>query len=124
MPPIIMDLQDALMGVQGEVGVQSPSTSYVTLHGGFKILGEDLRSLKDAFGEQIEVMRANNQSKIGALKFETAQASARSQEVKRWMEQTQATGGGAETQCLQTEVMTLRSRCDFWREHSLRWQPL
>jgi hypothetical protein len=72
MPPIIMDLQDALMGVQGELGVRSPSTSYVTLHGGFKILGEDLRSLKDAFGEQIKVMQANNQRKIGALKFKTA----------------------------------------------------
>jgi hypothetical protein len=83
MPPIIMDLQDAIMGVQGELGVQSPSASYVTLHGGFKILGEDLRSLRDAFREQIKVMRTSNQSKIWAFKFEMAQASARSQEVKQ-----------------------------------------
>jgi hypothetical protein len=113
MPPIIMDLQDAIMGVQGELGVRSPSASYVTLHGGFKILGEDLRSLKDAFGEQIKVMCTSNQSKIGALKFEMAQASARSQEVKRWMEQTQATGGGTEVQHLQAEMVTLKSCCDF-----------
>jgi hypothetical protein len=113
MPPIIMDLQDGIMGVQGELGVRSPSTSYVTLHGSFKILGEDLRSLRDAFVEQIEVMRTSNQSKIGALKFETAQASARSQDVKRWMEQTQATGGGTEVQRLQTEMVSLKSRCDF-----------
>jgi hypothetical protein len=113
MPPIIMDLQDTLMGVQGELGVQSPSTSYFTPHGGFKILREDLRLLKDALSEQIKVMQVNNQSKIGALKFKTAQASARSQEVKQWMEQTQAIGGGAEAQRLQTEVVTLRSCCDF-----------
>jgi hypothetical protein len=57
MPPIIMDLQDALMlGVQGKLGVRSPSVSYVMLHGSFKILGEDSRLLKDAFGEQIEVI--------------------------------------------------------------------
>ena len=57
MPPIIMDLQDALMlGVQGKLGVRSPSVSYVMLHGSFKILREDSRLLKDAFGEQIEVI--------------------------------------------------------------------
>jgi hypothetical protein len=113
MPPIIMDLQDAIIGVQGELGVRSPSASYVTLHGSLKILGEDLRSLRDAFGEQIEVMRTSNQSKIVALKFETVQASARSQEVKRWMEQTQATGGGTVVQRLQMEMVTLKSRCNF-----------
>ncbi len=33
--------------------------------------------------------------------------------MKWWMEQTQATGGGAEAQRLQTEVVTLRRRCNF-----------
>jgi hypothetical protein len=83
MLPIIMDLQDAIMGVQGELEVRSPSAPYVMLYGGFKILGDDLRSLKDAFREQIKVLHTSNQSKIWAFKFEMAQASARSQEVKQ-----------------------------------------
>jgi hypothetical protein len=110
VPPMIMDLQGAIMGVQGELGVLSPSASYITPHDGVRSLGEEL----SAVGEQIKVMRSNNQSKMGALKFEAAQASARSQEVKRWMEQTQTMGeASAEVQRLQTEVGTLKSRCDF-----------
>ncbi len=111
--PKIMDLHDAFMGVQGELMVWSPSASYVLLHRRFKALAEDLRLLHDALCDEIKVMQANNQSKLGALKFETAQTSARIQEVRRWIKQYQATSGGTETQCLQAEVVTLMSCCDF-----------
>ena len=43
---------------------------------------------------QFRSMISSNQAALGALQFETSQASARSQEVKRWMEHLQATGGG------------------------------
>jgi hypothetical protein len=67
---------------------------------------------------QLRAMLAGNQVEMGALKFDTAQASARSMEVKCWMEQTQATGGGtteqaSRTQVLQVEIGGLRNRCDF-----------
>jgi hypothetical protein len=55
---------------------------------------------------------------MGTLQFETSQALARSQEVKRWMEQQQATGGGMAAhatmvQELRAEAAALKGRCDF-----------
>ena len=118
LPPVILGLQDAIMGIQGELGARYPTAGYVTIHGGLKNLEEDVRAVQGDLDAQVRTLHATSQREIGALKFEAAQASARSNEVKRWMEQTQATGGGsAETHTrtlqLQSEVVTLRGRVDF-----------
>ena len=93
-PQVILNLQDAIMGLQGELGVRYPNASYVTLHGGLKNLEEDVRAVQEGVDAKLEYMASTTQAEMGALKFDTAQASARSHEVKRWMEHTQATGGG------------------------------
>ena len=118
MSPTILGLQDAIMGIQGELGARYPDASYVTIHGGLKNLEEDIRGVQEGVDAQLRAMLAGNQVEMGALKFDTAQASARSMEVKRWMEQTQATGGGtteqaSRMQVLQVEIGGLRNRCDF-----------
>ncbi len=41
-----LDLQDALMGVQGELGVKSADAPYGTVHGGLKILSEEIIKLE------------------------------------------------------------------------------
>jgi hypothetical protein len=41
-----LDLQDALMGVQGEQGVKSANAPYGTVHGGLKILLEEIIKLE------------------------------------------------------------------------------
>ena len=117
-PPIVQDLQDAILGIQGELGVRYPTASYVTVHGGLKNLEEDVRSVQEGVEAQFRSMTSSNQAALGALQFETSQASARSQEVKRWMEHLQATGGGtaehpSKTQELRAEAAALRGRCDF-----------
>ena len=117
-PPIVQDLQDAILGVQGELGVRYPTASYVTVHGGLKNLEEDIRSVQEGVDAQLRSMFTSNQAALGALQFETSQASARSQEVKRWMEQHQATGGGtaehpSKTQELRAEAAALRGCCDY-----------
>ena len=42
LPPAILGLQDAIMGIQGKLGVRYPTAGYVTLHGGLKNLEEDV----------------------------------------------------------------------------------
>jgi hypothetical protein len=106
------------MGIQGEMGVRHPTASYVTMHRGLRNLEEDIRLVHKGVDAQLKTMLASNQVAMGALQFETSQALARSQEVKRWMEQQQATGGGmaahaSMTQELQAEVAALKGRCDF-----------
>jgi hypothetical protein len=115
MPPIVMGLQDAIMGIQGELGARYPNASYVTIHGGLKNLEEDIRGLQEEVDVRLGRFQSGHQAEMGALKFETAQASARSSEVKRWMEQTQATGGGTSRSQAEheAEVAALKSRCDF-----------
>ena len=119
VPPIILGLQDAIMGIQGELGVRYPNASYVTIHGGLKNLKEDMRGLQEGVDVQLRGLHLGHQAEMGALKFEAAQASARSSKVKCWMEQAQATGGwtteqASRSQALQEEVGALRSRCDFF----------
>jgi hypothetical protein len=118
LPPAILGLQDAIMGIQGKLGVRYPTAGYVTLHGGLKNLEEDVCTVQEGLDAQLRAMHVTNQAEIGALKYETAQASARSHEVKRWMEQTQGTDGGTSENPtrlhqLQTEVVALRGRVDF-----------
>ena len=118
LPPAILGLQDAIMGIQGKLGVRYPMAGYVTLHGGLKNLEEDVCTVQESLDAQLNAMHVTNQAEIGALKYEAAQASARSHEVKRWMEQTQATGRGTaenptRSHQLQTEVVALRGRVDF-----------
>ena len=83
MSPTILGLQDAIMGIQGELGVRYPDASYATIHGGLKNLEEDIRGVQEGVDAQLRAMLAGNQVDMGALKFDTAQASARSMEVKR-----------------------------------------
>ena len=118
LPPIILGLQDAIMGIQGELGARYPSAGYVTIHGGLKNLEEDVREIQGDLDSQLKALHESSQRELGALRFEAAQASARSNEVKRWMEQTQAAGGGTgeiptRTQQLEVEVVGLRGRVDF-----------
>ncbi len=40
LPPAFLGHQDAIMGIQGELGVRFPTAGYVTLHGGLKNAGE------------------------------------------------------------------------------------
>jgi hypothetical protein len=105
MSPTILGLQDAIMGIQGEHGAWYLDASYVTIHGGLKNLEEDIRGVQEGVDAQLRAMLAGNQVDMGALKFDTAQASVRSMEVKRWMEQTQATGGGTAAQASRMQVL-------------------
>ena len=102
-------------GFRGGLGARYPNASYVTIHGGLKNLEEDIRGLQEEVDVQLGSLQSSHQAKMGALKFEAAQASARSSEVKRWMEQTQATGRGTSRSQAQheAEVGALKSRCDF-----------
>jgi len=45
--PAILGLQDAIMGIQGELGVRYPTAGYVMLHGGLKNLEEDVRTVHE-----------------------------------------------------------------------------
>jgi len=109
MPPIILVLQDTIIWEsRGSSGRAR----------GLKNLEEDMRGLQEGLDAQLRGFHSGHQAEMGALKFEAAQASARSSEVKRWMEQTPATGGGTTERAtrslvLQEEVGALRSRCDF-----------
>ncbi len=118
MSPTILGLQDAIMGIQGELGAWYLDASYVTIHGGLKNLEEDIRGVQEGVDAQLRAMLADNQVDMGALKFDTAKASERSMEVKHWMEQTQATGGGTAAQAsrmqvLEAEIGGLRNCCDL-----------
>jgi hypothetical protein len=109
-PPIVLGLQDAIMGIQGELGVRSPKATYVTLHDGVRGVAEELMVVE----ERMEAMLENTQNKIGSLRFKTAHASATSMEVKRWMEQTQSTGQGtSQVNPLETAIGTLQNWCVF-----------
>jgi hypothetical protein len=109
-PPIVLGLQDAIMGIQVELGIRSPKATYVTLHTGVKGVAEELMVVE----ERMEAMLENTQNKIGSLRFKTTHASVTSMEVKRWMEQTQSTGQGtSQVNRLETAIGTLQNRCIF-----------
>jgi len=72
MSPTILGLQDAIMGIQGELGARYPDALYVTIHGGLKNLEEDIRGVQEGVDAQLRAMLAGNQVDMGALKFDTA----------------------------------------------------
>jgi hypothetical protein len=86
--PDFTALQDAIMGVQGELGVRPMRAEYCTVHGGLKSLSEELVALEGTVSDRIDAVN------IGAVRLEASLAAARSAEVKLWMEQTQGMGGG------------------------------
>ena len=76
MAQTTLDLQDALMGVQGELGVKSANAPYGTVHGGLKILSEEIIKL------EVEVLtRLPAPGQVDFLRFEAKQATAHSKEV-------------------------------------------
>ena len=100
-------LQDAIMGVQGELGVRPTRAEYCTVHGGLKSLSEELVALEGTVSDRIDALN------IGAIRLEASLAAARSTEVKLWMEQTQGMGGSKEGRRARAETEVLRGRCDF-----------
>jgi hypothetical protein len=96
-----------IMGVQGELGVRPTRAEYCTVHGGLKSLSEELVALEGTVSDRFDAL------KIGAVRLEAFLATARSTEVKTWMEQTQGMGGGEEGRRIQAEMEALRGRCDF-----------
>jgi len=87
-PPDFTALQDAIMGVQGELGVRPMRAEYCTVHGGLKSLSEGLMALEGTVSDRIDALN------IGAVRLEASLAAAQSAEVKLWMEQMQGMGGG------------------------------
>jgi hypothetical protein len=76
MAQTTLDLQDTLMGVQGELGVKSANAPYGTVHGGLKILSEEIIKL------EVEVLtRLPAPGQVDFLRFEAKQATAHSKEV-------------------------------------------
>ena len=94
-------LQDAIMGVQGELGVQPLRAEYCTVHGGLKSLLEELVVLKGMVSDQFDALN------IGAIRLEMSLALAQSIKVKTWMEQTQGMGGGKEGHRIPVEMEAL-----------------
>jgi hypothetical protein len=106
-PSDFTTLQDAIMGVQGELGVRPLQAEYCTVHGGLKSLSEELVALEGTVSDRFDAFN------IGAVRLEVSLATARSTEVKTWMEQTQSIGGGEEGRRIRAEMDALRGRCDF-----------
>jgi hypothetical protein len=105
--PDFTALQDAIMGVQGELGVRQTRAEYCTVHGGLKSLSEELVALEGTVSDRIDALN------IGAVRLEASLAAAQSAEVKLWMEQTQGMGGGEEGRRIRAETESLRAQCDF-----------
>ena len=80
-------LQEAIMGVQGELGVRPTRVEYCTVHGGLKSLSDELVALEGMVSDRFDALN------IGAIRLEASLAMAQSTEVKTWMEQTQGMGG-------------------------------
>jgi hypothetical protein len=100
-------LQDAIMRVQGELGVCLTRAEYCTVHGGLKSLSEELVALEGTVSDRIDALN------IGAVRLEASLALARSTKVKLWMEQTRGMGGSEEGRRARAETEALRGRCDF-----------
>ena len=95
------------MGVQGELGVRPTQAEYCTVQGGLKSLSEELVALEGTVSDQFDALN------IEAVRLEASLVTARSTEVKTWMEQTQGMGGGEEGRRIRAEMEALRGRCDF-----------
>ena len=101
-------LQDAIMGVQGGLGVRLMQAEYCTVHGGLKTLSEQLMALEGMVLDRIDALD------IGAIRLEASLDSSRSIEVKTWMAQTQGMGGGKEGRRIRVEMEALRGWCNFF----------
>ena len=82
--------QDAIMGVQGELGVRSGSAPYRTIHCGLKFLTEELVTLDEgvtaqfaAYEGMLDTIRADSSTAVGVFRH-----------LKRKWEQHQGTGRG------------------------------
>ena len=100
-PSDLTALQDAIMGVQGELGVRPTWVEYCTVHGGLKSLSEELVALEGTVSDRFDALN------IGAIRLEASLALARSVEVKIWMEQSQGMGGGKEGRRIWAEMDAL-----------------
>jgi len=106
-PPDFTTLQDAIIGVQRELGVRPARVEYCTVHWGLKSLSEGLMALEGTVSDRIDALN------IGAVRLEASLAAAQSAAVKLWMEQTQGMGGGEEGRRIRAETEALRARCNF-----------
>jgi len=100
-------LQDAIKGVQGELGVCPTRAEDCMVHGGLKSLSEELVVLEGTVSDRFDALN------IGAVRLEASLATARSTEVKTWMEQMQGMGGGKEGHRIRAEMEALKRRCNF-----------
>ncbi len=75
-PSDLITLQDAIMGVQGELGVRPTRTEYCTVHGGLKSLSEELVALEGTVSDRFDALN------IGVVRLEVSLALARSVKVK------------------------------------------
>ncbi len=91
--PMPFGLQDAIMGVQGELGVWSASAPYCTIHGGLKILSKELVALDEVVVAQFAV----HQGMLDTIRANSSTAVAVSKGLNCKWEQHQGTGGGEDT---------------------------
>ncbi len=91
------------MGVQGELGVRSAIKPYRTIHGGLKILSEELLALDEGVVAQFTV----HQGKMDTIRVDSSGALAVSYQLKRKWEQHQGTGGGEDTCRIKEDIRRL-----------------
>ncbi len=100
-------LQDAIMGMQGKLGVRPTRAEYCTVHWGLKSLSEELVALEGTVLDRFDALN------IEFVSLKTSLSLARSVEVKTWIEQSQGMGGSKEGRRIWAEMEALRGRCDF-----------
>lgn len=111
VPPIILGLQDAIMGIQGELGVRYPNASYVTIHGGLKNLKEDMRGLQEGVDVQLRGLHSGHQAETGALKLRPPRLRQEAPKLSVGWSRLRQLGDG------------LRSRPRGHRRCKRRWGP-
>jgi hypothetical protein len=104
------------MGVQGELRVWSASAPYCMIHGGLKILSEELLALDEGVVAQFTI----HQGKMNTIRADSSGALVVSNQLKREWEQHQGTGGGEDTRQIKedirrltTEALNLQGQCPF-----------
>ncbi len=96
------------MGVQGELGVKSANAPYGRVHGGLKILSEEIIKL------EVEVSTGlPAPGEVDTLRFKAKQATAHSKEVKHWLEHNQSMGRDTEIRKLQQDATCLHDKINF-----------
>jgi hypothetical protein len=91
------------MGVQGELGVWSASAPYRRIHGGFKILSEELVALDKGVVAQFAV----HHGVLDTIRADSSTTVAVSMGLKRKWEQHQGTGGGEDMRRMKEETRRL-----------------